>query len=420
MTPTVQPDNLSETVLGGVSSPAFCLLDGFFRDPKSEETSRVTLPIARLPATLGRSHETSDKHFVGMGMTKALSRLQCKIEYRVVSGTLGQSVGSSSSEFTYRANKLSRDDFVNPGDVDISKSSGFFTIENLGKNKLIVNGSIVQQGETALLQDESAVKIASFSLYFFLPSEASTKTISIGKKRKRPTPETPTSPQAAKKQSSSAVAPGGKVSKPGVSELELLSTSELLKLMTIAVNNDSWDRKDQSVGATLSFRAVTEAAKDPKLQEATDGVSRGQVLDWIEKSPQFKTWNEQMRSKLEFKSFQSSITKAMVKAGYERTSSTGRYIKWVLPPEYRKHDPTSSQEEKQSQPASLEAASQPTAPKPDKQSSTKNEPTKMSSVGISDQAQLPGSNAAKDEETNEELQSKDEEQPETQQPVLNT
>jgi hypothetical protein len=59
-------------------------------------------------------------------------------------------------------------------------------------------------------------------------------------------------------------------------------------------------------------------------------------MDWIADSDTFRKWVEQMATKLEPKSYQSSITKAMVKAEYERTSSTGRYIKWLLPKQFRK------------------------------------------------------------------------------------
>lgn len=59
-------------VLGGkiiskIKKPAFCLLDGFQED----DSSRVTFPIFRLPATLGRSLDVNiDKNFIGMGLNK--------------------------------------------------------------------------------------------------------------------------------------------------------------------------------------------------------------------------------------------------------------------------------------------------------------------------------------------------------------
>ena len=57
--------------LGGsdvIKKPAFCLLDGMQDD---DGGSRVTFPIYRLPATMGRTLENNvDKNFVGMGSHK--------------------------------------------------------------------------------------------------------------------------------------------------------------------------------------------------------------------------------------------------------------------------------------------------------------------------------------------------------------
>lgn len=38
-----------------------------------------------------------------------------------------------------------------------------------------------------------------------------------------------------------------------------------------------------------------------------------------------------MQSRMEFKSYQSSIGKALNRAGFERTGTTGRHVRWILP-----------------------------------------------------------------------------------------
>jgi hypothetical protein len=55
----------------------------------------LSIPITRLPAILGRSHETSDPHFFGLGMKKVLSRNQAVLQWRDHKG--GQLVPTSSS-----------------------------------------------------------------------------------------------------------------------------------------------------------------------------------------------------------------------------------------------------------------------------------------------------------------------------------
>jgi hypothetical protein len=337
-------DSSSQGILVGGSSKkrAYALLDGFLQDPKDDSPpERLSVPVTRLPATLGRTHATSEPNFLGLGKAKAISRQQCRIDYRVVSGTLGQ-LQAKPNEFTYQPNKLVKDDFVNPNDEELDEQ-GFYTITCLGKNRIFVNGYKVEQGETALLNSGSALRIANYCLYFFLPVTRSTATMQIGKKRKRSSDDSSkssspkrTKPIAVNASTASSTSVQKSSSTTLQAELDSLSTQDLLDQLTHAIDSGVWERRHQLIGSTLAFRAVMVAAEDPELQDAPTGVSRGQVMDWIADSDTFRKWVEQMATKLEPKSYQSSITKAMVKAEYERTSSTGRYIKWLLPKQFRK------------------------------------------------------------------------------------
>jgi hypothetical protein len=107
-----------------------------------------------------------------------------------------------------------------------------------------------------------------------------------------------------------------------------------MQQLSAALDAGTWERRQQLIGATISSRAVLEAAKDPailKLAEEDGAVSRGDIMNFIAESPRFEGWVKQMLSKLEDKSYQTSITKALLRAGYIRTGSSGRYIKWLLP-----------------------------------------------------------------------------------------
>jgi len=77
--PQPQPSGQQQPLpltLGGsdvIKKPAFCLLDGMQDD---DGGSRVTFPIYRLPATMGRTLENNvDKNFVGMGSHKVRRRM---------------------------------------------------------------------------------------------------------------------------------------------------------------------------------------------------------------------------------------------------------------------------------------------------------------------------------------------------------
>jgi TATA-binding protein-associated factor Taf7 len=40
---------------------------------------------------------------------------------------------------------------------------------------------------------------------------------------------------------------------------------------------------------------------------------------------------DQILTKMEFKSYQANTSKALTKAGFKRTGTTGRHVKWILP-----------------------------------------------------------------------------------------
>ena len=322
-------DPTKDALLGGnIQTPAFCLLDGFFEDPDTAKKTRLTLPIDRLPATLGRTHHTEETNFFGLGKVKALSRQQCSIDYRTSTGKLLQ--GNNSDNFTHKEENV-KQKVLNP-DNDTMADSGFFVITCLGKNRIFVNGHKVEQGQTALLPSGAAIRISAFSLYILLPNRPSNKTMEIAvksKKRKKATSSAADDKPAPKRAKS-----GAAKSWPTLqSELDSMSTEDLLEQITTAIDNDAWDRRSQLVGSTLSYRAILAAAKDPEIQSIAKngGVSRGKIMEWISDSDQFGDWVQQMLTKLFAKSYQASITKAMIKANFERTGSTGRYIKWIIP-----------------------------------------------------------------------------------------
>ena len=116
-------------------------------------------------------------------------------------------------------------------------------------------------------------------------------------------------------------------------ELDALPVDTLLERMDEAVNSERWERKHQLLGSTISLHAVNDATRAPEIRElAKDGgVPRVDIMRWIRESPKYGPWVEQMNSKMEAKSYQNTITKALLKAGNVRTGTGGRYIKWILP-----------------------------------------------------------------------------------------
>jgi hypothetical protein len=238
----------------------------------------------------------------------------------------------------------------------------------LGKNRVLVNGARIDPGETVWITSGSAVRIANYLLYFFTPTGVIgvRKTIQIrddiapiAAKKRRTSFDVSTARPAVmgsgagegmveedpKNEVVAATSSNlSRAAKTLQNEIEALSTTKLLAEMKIAQDEDIWDRRHQLIGSTLSYRAVLAAAQDTEWYQADGGhVSRSAIMDWIAASSIFGRWVEHMLSKLEPKSYQASITKAMIKAGYTRTSSSGRYIKWIVPaPSFKSGDSMSS------------------------------------------------------------------------------
>lgn len=383
-------------VMGGnIETPAFALLVGRFEDPNdSSNKDTISVPLTRLPATIGRTHKNSDGDFFGLGMHKTLSRAHCAIYYRNAGGgRLGQ-YKADSDELVYRPREKSKDadsekkkgkggkeekddKVIRPirrsanikmnhdqsDDIERLPASGFFVIECLGKNKIIVGGRKVDQGQVALLESGTPIKLGSYSLYFLLPNELSGEkrgtTVRVPnpayeayqRKRARAVLEVGggggappskrkkwegngSSPSVALNASASASAARLAIGGGPTSELEALPVSILLTRMSDAIHSGQWERKHQMIGSAISLHAVRDAARSAemrKISKKEGGVARGEVMRWIESSPVYLGWVTQMLGKMELKSYQSNISKALVKAGYMRTGTTGRHVRWTLP-----------------------------------------------------------------------------------------
>lgn len=309
-----------------------------------------------MPAVLGRSHSTGDVNFFSLGPAKALSRQHCVIDYRDNAG--GRLITpKSATKDTEEEEHLEYQDgkaftVVNGTKQENDKENSFppkgaFVIEALGKNLIMVGNHRLRQGEIAILDSGTPIRMSAYSLYFLLPTDNSSnppktmeipletkasspstkKTLSGGFKRKMPSS---TSPQDANKPKAKKpkAAPFAQLQ----AELDALPIETLLERMNEAVESERWERKHQLIGSTISLHAVKEATAAPEIREqaADGGVARTEIMRWIKESPKYAGWVDQMMSKMEAKSYQNTITKALLKAGNVRTGSGGRYIKWIL------------------------------------------------------------------------------------------
>ena len=331
-------DDEDPIIIGGPSdTPSFCYLDGIHEDPETGDRERIQIPLTTLPATLGRSHDTFDPHFFGLGKRKAVSRKQCMIYYRDEQGgrvdwdaKKGELVYQKPTQKGAKNTDLKNDTSGSSSGRGGLPKRGFFVIECLGKNRIMVNRRRIDQGEAAVLESGSPIRISSYMLYFLLPTDATPKVHTV------PVP-TRKSSKKRKATTAAADAPASTRKPPGYfaslqAELDALDLETLLKRMTAEFESKEFGRRHQFIGSTIAVHVVRHAARAPEIQRLAlnGGVSRNEILDWIDKSV-YREWVGQMLSKMEVRSYQALLTKSLLKAGFTRTSSTGRYVKWYLP-----------------------------------------------------------------------------------------
>ena len=332
---------------------SFCLLDGVFRDPETNEEERVSIDITRLPALLGRSND-SDKdnpHFFGLGKKKALSRKHCTIYYRDTEG--GQAEWDEAKQALVYKNPSTilkengKQSPPKPNPLLAENETehenglpphGFFVIECLGKNRILVDRTRIEQGESMVLRSGSAIRISAYLLYFLLPTDAEPKPhtiLSAGTKKKtKEVSKVSSSKKRPVPVASSSSTKKSKKAPATLAELETLPVDELLERMDDAVSKGLWDRRNQFIGATICYHAVRSAGAAPEIQRKVfedGGVSRSDIMEWIEESDKYGGWVSQMLTNMEPRSYQAAVTKALLKSGFARTSGAGRYIKWSLP-----------------------------------------------------------------------------------------
>ncbi|KAL7501806.1 hypothetical protein ACHAWX_000365 [Stephanocyclus meneghinianus] len=331
---------------------------------------------------------------------KLLSRLHACIFYRdekggklgsyeVASGESGSCV--VSEKMIYKPFELDDEDDEDSSDPDnilrlpgMNQNAplpkdGFYAIECLGRHTIRVGDKKVTKGKQAMLEDGIPIQIASYCFYFLLPKDApsisqtfkypikkgqasplkttaSTSNTVDKKEQKNKSKEdnetklpqtTKDSPKKDKEEESISdpKEPPAKKSRKSeetftfTSKLDNVSTAELIEQLAASADSKEWTREDQLVSATLGIRIVRSAAQDSNIQKIAreqHGVTQRDIIDWYNEHPLFSYFERLMLLKIEYKSYQSSITKAIQRAGFTRNESNpgkSRSTRWDLPPD---------------------------------------------------------------------------------------
>jgi hypothetical protein len=402
--------SLPIVVGGAVDAPCYCLLDGCLllggdteNDPQANAyPPRVRVAITRLPAKLGRRHDTTDPHFCSLGTAKALSREHVRIDYRVPKKQRNQEDGGGTSGGGYlqsnddpiggggcgfrlvpQDNDEEDDDDDDDDDNETSggdkskkkkiPSTGAYVITCLSKNRIMVDQERIDQDQTTILRNGAAIKIGPVCVYFLLPAEPQQQQ---NKESPQSVPSEPhvkpqhrwsldvssAMPVAAKSMMSStsreesmgskatgSTAAGG--GGPGGSnvhlQLEALSWHDLAN----EYHKAKTERRKQIVQSVIVARGALDAAvalcpnstnnddhesddddnEDDDNNATTNEYAANDIIAWLEGSEKYGPFQNEMKDRMEPKSYKASITKALLRAGFVRNNALGPRVRWHLP-----------------------------------------------------------------------------------------
>lgn len=324
-------------------------IDAYVIHSQGPQNDEIRIKIHSLPTTIGRSHHPCKiKQFAPLGSSKALSRTHAMIFYcddndgtiETITPDAKENISNIDEEFNYRKSlndtkkkdvaKLTAGSTTSTGRPS---SHGGFAIECLGKNKIFVGKQRVEQGEIARLESGTPIKMASYCLYFLLPEGPEgkrTRSVSIpatlGAELHDSDDDGTTPPNKKQKRQYNRKAP--------LVQMEERPLEDLLKEFHHAIESDVFDRKHQMVSSGIMMYAVKTVAKDPVMiqkSQKEEGLSRTDIMDYIEKHETYSKWVKRIMNKMELKTYQANLSKALGKAEFKRVGTTGRHVKWLLP-----------------------------------------------------------------------------------------
>jgi hypothetical protein len=323
-------EEVNKTIL---ENEAFALLVGRYEKPNSE-IRNIAVPITTLPAILGRtSQNTDNEHIFDLGDCKQLSRKHAQIFYAdPYGGCLGRwkkevtpNDISIDDEWIYRKPEINSEKAWTKKKGSVPPREGFYAIECLSKNKVYVDGNRVDQGKMAVLNHGSTIKMLTFSLYFLLPEGHANNPRMISVPH-------PMAMAEVEENESNSEPPTKKVKKENDDDQAPLS--DLIQEFLTAVETDKFERKHSMISTSILHHAVEDVAGNEKIRKTSaeeDGVSRTVIMDWIADSDVYGKYVKALLTKLEMKSYQQNLSKALVKGDYTRLGTTGRHVKWLLP-----------------------------------------------------------------------------------------
>jgi hypothetical protein len=112
-----------------------------------------------------------------------------------------------------------------------------------------------------------------------------------------------------------------------------MSTEDLIEEIT-ALESHQLEHRHKLIRGVVIAHGVMDAARAKpirKLAKKAGGVSKGAIMSWLAESPKYSGYVEHTLRTMELESYRTNISRALLKAGFVRIGSTGRFVKWQLP-----------------------------------------------------------------------------------------
>lgn len=291
--------------------------------------------MTTFPAILGRSQSTKNEHIFDLGNCKQLSRQHAVIFFAdAYGGRLGRWEDvqpddiKTEDDWIYKMPRSKTElNWIKKKGCTVPKQ-GFYAIECLSKNKVYVDGNRVEQGDMAILYHGSTIKMLTYTLYFLLPEGVQDNPRVI-------TVPNPMADQDVEGEETSTGPPLKKAKKEKMdTETIELPLPELIKEFLDAIDTDKFERKHSMMSTIILQYAVQEVSKDTAIQNASKsegGVPRSVIMDWISNNETYSKYVAALLTKVEIKSYQQNLSRALIKGGFTRLGTTGRHVKWILP-----------------------------------------------------------------------------------------
>jgi FHA domain. len=301
----------------------------------------ITVPLTTFPAILGRSQTTQNKHIFDLGNCKQLSRQHAVIFFAdVYGGRIGRWEDMESNDikteddWMYRPpkskTKMDIKQWIKKKGCAVPKE-GFYAIECLSKNKVYVDGNRVEQGGMAILYHGSTIKMLTYTLYFLLPEEG----VAQDQHPRVITVPNPMAGQDVEMDDASTGPPFKKIKKEKMDpETVELPLPELIKEFLDAIDTDKFERKHSMMSTSILQYAVQDVSKDMEIHnmcKSEGGVPRSVIMDWISNNETYSKYVAALLTKVEIKSYQQNLSRALIKGGFTRLGTTGRHVKWIVP-----------------------------------------------------------------------------------------